>query len=171
VLLLGSVLSPTTLVSGFSTVSGCRLALQLHSHGCPIGHIEWHLEAGLAFTLIEAPLEMQNRAQTLGPPSFMNDQCSALGLPFSGNAAGHASATDLSGLRTGPFPQNNGWHGKGIGAMFGCVLTAVIGMATVVWYTFGGDTSEEEMEEEAQRRLEAKERRGKLWGLLPGKSS
>ena len=77
--------------------------------------------------------------------------------------------TDLSGLPAGPFPQNNGWHPRGIGAMFGCVATATIGMATVAWYALGGHISEEEMEDEARERQEAKERRGRLFGLIKGK--
>jgi iron transport multicopper oxidase len=55
--------------------------------------------------------------------------------------------------------------------MFGCVLTAVIGMATVVWYTYGGELSEEEAEAAAQRNLDAKAGRGKLWGLIPGQKA
>ncbi|KAI0249053.1 Cupredoxin [Lactifluus subvellereus] len=72
-------------------------------------HIEWHLEAGLAVTFVEAPLEMQQRANTIqAPPASLAQQCLAQNLPASGNAAGHASATDLSGLPTGPFLPNNG---------------------------------------------------------------
>jgi len=68
-------------------------------------HIEWHLEAGLAVTFVEAPVQMQQRARTvLAPPAALAQQCLALNLPASGNAAGHASATDLSGLPVGPFP-------------------------------------------------------------------
>jgi iron transport multicopper oxidase len=122
-------------------------------------------------TIIEAPFEAQQRALTAGPPSAIDEQCAALGLPFSGNAAGHASTTDLRGLRTGPYQQKLGWHAKGIGAMFGCVLTAVLGMASVVWYTMGAERSDAEMEEEVTRRIEAKERRGKFWGLIPGKKA
>ncbi|KAI0765253.1 Fet3 protein [Fomes fomentarius] len=131
-------------------------------------HIEWHLEVGLAVQLIEAPLIAQERN---GIPQFMFDQCAALGEPTSGNAAGHASSTDLSGLPLGPFPQNNGWHPKGIGAMFGCVLTAVIGMSTVTWYALGGHITEEEMEREVREQVEAKERRGKFFGLLKSRRS
>ena len=115
---------------------------------------------------IEAPLVAQQR-NTL--PQFVADQCAALGQPVSGNAAGHASATDLAGLPLGPFPQNNGWHPKGIGAMFGCVFRAVLGMGTVTWYALGGHITEEEMEDEARERQEAKERRGRLFGLIGGK--
>ncbi|KAI0938395.1 hypothetical protein AcV5_000087 [Taiwanofungus camphoratus] len=130
-------------------------------------HIEWHLEVGLAIQLVEAPLVAQER-NTM--PSFMIEQCQAVGSPYSGNAAGYASTTDLTGLPLGPFPQNNGWHSKGIGAMAGCVLTAVLGMATVTWYALGGSISEAELEHEERQRIEAKEKRGKLFGLIKPKT-
>ncbi|PBK70630.1 Fet3 protein [Armillaria solidipes] len=126
-------------------------------------HIEWHLQAGLAMTLIEAPLVAQQRNTV---PQAIYDNCKALNTPFSGNAAGHESATDLSGLTLGPFPQKLGWHSKGIGAMAGCVLTALIGMLTVVWYSTGGYISEEEIEHEVRESIEAKAKRGKFFGLL-----
>ncbi|KAG7446974.1 ferroxidase [Guyanagaster necrorhizus] len=126
-------------------------------------HIEWHLQAGLAMTLIEAPLVAQQRNTV---PQAMYDNCIALDTPYSGNAAGHASATDLSGLSLGPYPQKLGWHAKGIGAMAGCVLTALIGMLTVVWYSTGGHISEEEIEHELRESIEAKAQRGKFFGLL-----
>jgi len=47
-----------------------------------------------------------------------------------------------------------------------CVLTAVIGMATVIWYSLGGHISEEEMEHEVREHLAAKDRRGRFFGLL-----
>ncbi|KAK7036555.1 ferroxidase fet3 [Paramarasmius palmivorus] len=127
-------------------------------------HIEWHLEAGLAIQIVEAPLEAQKYAANV--PQVMRDNCEALGRPFSGNAAGHQGADDLSGLSLGPYPQKLGWRPKGIGAMFGCVLTAVLGMGTVVWYSIGGDLSEEEMEREVREQLEAKAQKGKFFGLL-----
>ncbi|KIJ61411.1 multicopper oxidase [Hydnomerulius pinastri MD-312] len=128
-------------------------------------HVEWHLQAGLAVQFIEAPIQAQERA--VGQvPSFIYDQCAALGNLDSGNAAGHASATDLSGLPLGPYQQKLGWLTKGILAMTGCVLTAVIGMLTVMWYSMGTGDSEEEMEQEARRRMETKEKRGRLFGLF-----
>lgn len=84
---------------------------------CP-GHIEWHLESGLAIQLIEAPLLAQQRNTV---PQVMYDHCKAQGMLYSGNAAGHASPTDLSGLKEGPFPQKLGWRPKGIVAMTGSV--------------------------------------------------
>ncbi|KAG6915686.1 hypothetical protein DXG01_010414 [Tephrocybe rancida] len=126
-------------------------------------HIEWHLEVGLAIQLIEAPLVMQQRNS---PPQLIRDHCAALGKGTSGNAAGRASTTDLTGLPLGPFPQVLGWRPKGIGAMFGCVLTAVLGMATVTWYALGGQLTEEEVEEEVKAGIAAKEARGKrLWSF------
>ncbi|KAF8838947.1 Fet3 protein [Paxillus ammoniavirescens] len=128
-------------------------------------HIEWHLESGLAVQFIEAPLQAQERA--VGQvPSFMYEQCATLGVPDSGNAAGHASATDLAGLPLGPYQQKLGWLPKGILAMTGCVLTAVIGMLTVMWYSMGAGDSEEEIEQEVRREMEAKEKRGGFFGLL-----
>ena len=107
----------------------------------------------------------QERAQTLGPPSQLQQNCKALGWQTTGNAAGHASGTDLSGLPVGTHPQDNGWHTKGILAMFGCVLTAVLGMGSAVWYTLGGGLSDAEVEEQWRKNHARKEARGKLWGL------
>jgi len=118
-------------------------------------HIEWHLEAGLAMQLVEAPLVAQERNAV---PQAIYDQCKALGKPTSGNAAGYASTTDLDGLPLGPYPQKLGWHPKGIGAMAGCVTSAVFGVAAVVWYSRGGRGSEEEIEHEVRTNMEAKEK-------------
>ncbi|CAE6417231.1 unnamed protein product [Rhizoctonia solani] len=79
-------------------------------------HLEWHLEAGLAWIFLEAPNVIQ---QWTKPPQYYFDQCRMLGVPISGNAAGHNSTTNLSGLTIGPFPQKLGWNAKGIGAMTG----------------------------------------------------
>lgn len=132
-------------------------------------HIEWHLEAGLAVTFIEAPLEAQQRNAI---PDALYQQCQALNLPISGNAAGHPASDllDLSGWKLGPFQQVLGWHPKGIGAMAGCVLTAVLGMLTVTWYSLGGHISEAEMEHEARLHQEAKLKRGKFFGLIRPKN-
>ena len=65
------------------------------------GHIEWHLEAGLAIQFIEAPLQVQQR-NTM--PRVMLDNCATLGLSAFGNAAGHQNdSLNLQGLPLGPF--------------------------------------------------------------------
>ncbi|KAH9478002.1 Iron multicopper oxidase fer1 [Psilocybe cubensis] len=132
-------------------------------------HIEWHLEVGLAIQLVEAPLQAQALRENV--PQVMYDHCQALGKPISGNAAGIASATDLTGLPLGPFPQKLGWHPKGIGAMAGCVLTAVLGMMAVTWYSLGGHISDAEIEHEVREAIAKKEKRGKFFGFLPKKQS
>jgi iron transport multicopper oxidase len=45
-----------------------------------------------------------------------------------------------------------------------CVLTALLGMITVVWYALGGHISDDEMEHEVRERLEAKSKR-RFFGL------
>ncbi|KAG2137407.1 Fet3 ferroxidase [Suillus bovinus] len=133
-------------------------------------HIEWHLESGLAVQFIIAPLQIQEQAQGR-VPSFLYEQCATLGSPSAGNAAGHASPTDLSGLPLGPWFQKLGWLAKGIWAMTGCVLTAFLGMLTVTWYaTMGGVITEEEIEEAVRKRIEEKERKGKFFGLFKKKN-
>ncbi|KIM42143.1 multicopper oxidase [Hebeloma cylindrosporum] len=127
-------------------------------------HIDWHLEAGLSVQFIEAPLQAQQYAGNV--PPVMYDHCKTLGKGTSGNAAGLASTTDLTGLRLGPYPQKLGWHQKGIGAMAGCVLAAVLGMLTVGWYALGGHISAEEMEHEVREAIAAKEKKGKFFGLV-----
>ena len=82
----------------------------------------------------------------LSLPSSLYSHCAALSTPTAGNAAGHSSTTDLSGLTVGPFLQNNGWHAKGIGALFACVLSAVLGMLGVAWYSLGDRLEEGEVE-------------------------
>ncbi|ORY53401.1 Cupredoxin [Leucosporidium creatinivorum] len=120
-------------------------------------HIEWHLEAGLAVVFIEAPNEMQTE---LAIPQVMNDQCTALGIPVTGNSVGKMSLTDFAGAVRGPYPQILGWRPKGIGALAGCILTALLGMATVVWYAFGGQLDADELHEEVVRELKKKEKGG-----------
>lgn len=90
--------------------------------------------SGLAWTFIEAP-DLLYSTPTLQAPQAIYSQCAQANFPTGGNAAGHTdSATDYSGWKLGPYPQQLGWHPKGIGAMFGCVLSAALGMGAVVWY-------------------------------------
>lgn len=122
------------------------------------GHIEWHLEAGLAIQLVEAPLQAQAASKTTFP-SVLFSQCAALDLPYSGNAAGHNSTTDLRGLKLGPYQQILGWRPKGIVAMTGCVLATVLGMLSVLWYT-RGVIDETVVEREVRESIEKKEAKG-----------
>ncbi|KAI9491562.1 multicopper oxidase-domain-containing protein [Zychaea mexicana] len=93
-------------------------------------HIEWHLESGLAVTLVEAPDVAQQR-MTL--PSSMSEMCTAGGIPATGNAAGK-KGLDLSGAPSGVTLIYDGFTARGKGAMAGCIIAALLGIATIVWF-------------------------------------
>lgn len=107
--------------------------------------------------LIEAPLQAQAASKTTFP-SVLNSHCAAQNLPYSGNAAGHDSTTDLTGLKLGPYPQILGWRPRGIVAMTACVAAAVLGMLSVLWYTIGV-VDEKVVEREMRERMERKDKR------------
>ena len=67
-------------------------------------HIEWHVEAGLIATFIEAPEKLQN---SLSIPRQHLNICEKQGIPTKGNAAGNTKDfTDLTGANT-DFEKNN----------------------------------------------------------------
>ncbi|KAG0147254.1 hypothetical protein CROQUDRAFT_43212 [Cronartium quercuum f. sp. fusiforme G11] len=69
-------------------------------------HIEWHLQAGLGITFVEAPDRLQQ--ETRGRiPSVMRRHCAQTGHFSSGNAAGNSGdrLLDLTGAPQGPYPQ------------------------------------------------------------------
>jgi hypothetical protein len=78
------------------------------------------------------------------------------------------SLTDFAGQILGPYPIIAGWLPRARGAMAGCVLSALVGMAAVVWYSWGS-LNEAEIEAEEQRRHEQKmadKAEGKKHGVL-----
>lgn len=52
-----------------------------------------------------------------------------------------------------------------------CVLTAVLGMLAVTWYSLGGHITDEEIERETREAIAEKEKRGKFFGLVKKSSS
>jgi iron transport multicopper oxidase len=69
-------------------------------------HIEWHVDAGLIATMIEAPLELQ---QSLKIPADHFTACEAAGAPYTGNAAANTvDFLDLSGQNAPPGPLPDG---------------------------------------------------------------
>ncbi|KAG0238875.1 hypothetical protein BGW42_000036 [Actinomortierella wolfii] len=62
-------------------------------------HMEWHVDAGLAATVIEAPEILSNGSYQ--PIPSHTKQCEALGIPYRGNAAGN-EGLNLTGEFTGP---------------------------------------------------------------------
>jgi iron transport multicopper oxidase len=69
-------------------------------------HIEWHVDAGLIATMVEAPLELQ-KSLTIPPDHIA--ACEAAGTPYVGNAAGNTiDLFDLSGQNEPPAPLPDG---------------------------------------------------------------
>ncbi|KAI8376300.1 Cupredoxin [Radiomyces spectabilis] len=95
-------------------------------------HIEWHLESGLAATFIEAPDVAQQRMKL--PQSF-KDLCAASNIPAEANAAGK-QGLDLKGAPSGIELIPDAFTAKGKGALAACVIAALIGMASIVWFAF-----------------------------------
>jgi len=125
------------------------------------------LSSGLAAVFVEAPEIFQKNASIV--PQAIYDQCKYWNTPTSGNVVGKLSATDFKGQPWGPFPVVMNWTPKAIGALAGCILTALVGFATVVWYGWGG-LDESEMEEEVRRKLEAKKNKPSLLKRVTGRS-
>ena len=94
-------------------------------------HIEWHMDSGLAATMIEAPAVLQN--QTTIPEDFMN-ACSVGGIQTSGNAAGNTEDfLDLTGQnKMVPWPAP-GFTTKGYVAMVFSCIAGFLGVATIAW--------------------------------------
>jgi iron transport multicopper oxidase len=70
-------------------------------------HIEWHVEAGLSMTFIEAPTQLQ--ALNLNIPDSHTRACQKQGIKTKGNAAGNSKNwLDLTGANTEPPLQNWG---------------------------------------------------------------
>ncbi|KAI8880543.1 multicopper oxidase [Backusella circina FSU 941] len=94
-------------------------------------HIEWHLESGLAATFIEAPDVAQQR---LTLPQQFKDSCSAGGNAYEGNAAAK-EGLDLSGAPNGVYLLYDGFTAKGKGAMAACIIAALLGIGSIIWFS------------------------------------
>ncbi|KAH6570912.1 hypothetical protein BSLG_006164 [Batrachochytrium salamandrivorans] len=93
-------------------------------------HVEWHLEAGLVALIIEAPDVMK---KTITIPQATTDQCQAMGMSVKGNAFGYDDTTTFDGvLAIDVYPE--GFTGRTIGAFAGTVISALLGLAFVIWY-------------------------------------
>lgn len=97
-------------------------------------HVDWHLEQGLAITLIESPEEIQK--QTV--PSNHFDACKPGNISTTGNAAGRTGKLedwlDLTGEFLQPPPLPEGFTSKGYFAFLICTLVALYGLVTIYQY-------------------------------------
>ncbi|KAJ5159865.1 Iron transport multicopper oxidase fetC [Penicillium canariense] len=99
-------------------------------------HIDWHLQQGLGMTLIEAPLQIQER---LTIPQNHYDVCEASGVQSKGNAAGNTvDYLDLSGQNKQVAWLPAGFTAKGIVAMVFSCVSAFLGMAFISVYGASG---------------------------------
>lgn len=82
-------------------------------------------------TMIEAPEELQ---KTLQIPQDHLQACSDLGIPTTGNAAGNRrNLLDLTGANKSPEPLPAGFTARGIVALVFSCLSAIMGLAAIVW--------------------------------------
>ncbi|KAI9611005.1 hypothetical protein H4Q26_008852 [Puccinia striiformis f. sp. tritici PST-130] len=132
----------------------CVLEPQLLCLTVHLISFQWHLQSGLAAMFIVAP-EVQQK--NFPVPQFMKDQCGKMNIPFSGNAGGLSGSKiyDLSTAPHGPFPQISGFHARGILSMAACIISSLIGVLTIVWYTRGEQFDEEEVEREIMEKIKS----------------
>ncbi|KAJ9102848.1 hypothetical protein QFC19_004576 [Naganishia cerealis] len=98
------------------------------------------------------------------PPVF-NEQCAKMNMPYTGNVVGLNSTKNFEGEPYGPWPQVLNWTPKAKGAMAGCVLTALFGLASIMWYSWGNH-DEEDIAEEIKRKQELKAAKGGKFGAI-----
>lgn len=134
------------------------------------------MSSGLAAVFIEAPEKMQEAVSAV--PQVLRDHCDYWKMATEGNVVGKMSVTDLAGQPWGPFPLRmvsaskrmtsvgltaQGWTPKAIGAMAGCIITALLGIATIVFYASHA-ANEEDLAEEM--RCRAEKPKGHFWDRL-----
>ncbi|GMM30758.1 putative oxidoreductase [Martiniozyma asiatica (nom. inval.)] len=93
-------------------------------------HLDFHLEQGLAVTLVEAPSDINIRLS-----KNEIDICHIAGVPVEGNAAGNMDFLDLAGEPVQPNPLPDGFTSKGYFALTICTLVALYGLSTI--YSYG----------------------------------
>lgn len=94
-------------------------------------HIEWHMDAGLVASMIEAPLDLQ---KTVSIPKDHYQACRASNTLYAGNAAGNTrDLFDLAGANTMPPPLPAGFTAGGIVALVFSCIAAILGLASIVW--------------------------------------
>ncbi|KAF9959127.1 hypothetical protein BGZ72_010256 [Mortierella alpina] len=91
-------------------------------------HVEWHLEAGMAATVIEAPEVLSS---VLKVDRKYLEQCAALGIPFEGNAAGN-QGLNMTGENEGPKAQRSHAGRCGSSNIAFTLFAAILSLVVVV---------------------------------------
>ncbi|KAJ3317442.1 ferroxidase fet3 [Boothiomyces sp. JEL0866] len=95
-------------------------------------HIEWHLQAGLAAIFVESPELIQKNIKV---PQGITDQCKALNIQTTGNAAGFNDLVTFTGIDSPPALYPNYLQFKGYASLIACIISALLGLGAVLWYT------------------------------------
>lgn len=99
-------------------------------------HVDWHLEQGLAITLIEAPHELQQQQNVTEASHYK--ACKIANIPIVGNAAGRSGRReewlDLTGENVQFPPLPEGFTTKGYIAFFACTIAAIFGVFSIYQY-------------------------------------
>ncbi|KAI7866443.1 multicopper oxidase-domain-containing protein [Spinellus fusiger] len=101
-------------------------------------HIEWHMESGLAATFIEAPTVARQRMVL---PTNMGDLCMEGGHRASGDSNGKRNSY-LDGNPVDIFSKSNGVDYTGKIALTSCILSAVIGIVSIILYSVSNPEKE-----------------------------
>ena len=120
-------------------------------------HIEWHVDSGLIATMVEAPLELQDRVRI---PNDHYAACAASHppIPTVGNAAARTDdLLNVDGQNLSPPPLPTGFTSRGIIALVFSVVAAFAGMVAVAWYGMG-ELSVLELEDAKRRIAQAGDR-------------
>lgn len=107
-------------------------------------HVDWHLEQGLAITLIELPFDIQ--LQDVPQDHLL--ACEAANILYYGNAANHSGDTkqdwlNLEGQNQQKAPLPPGFTFKGYVALVACALAAIYGLVTIYQYGIEDVTTNE----------------------------
>ncbi|KIH92323.1 ferrooxidoreductase Fet3 [Sporothrix brasiliensis 5110] len=95
-------------------------------------HIDWHMASGLAMTFVEAPELIPTHVEV---PDDHYAACAAAAVPTVGNAAANAqNFLDLTGQNAQPKDIPDGFTPRGIVAMTFTVLSAVLGIISIIYY-------------------------------------
>ena len=95
-------------------------------------HIEWHLEQGLAFQLIEDPQGIQKNEKITDNHKQI---CEKVGVPWEGNAAANSKDyLNLKGENVQHKRLPTGFTARGIVALVFSCIAGVLGLATIAYY-------------------------------------
>lgn len=116
-------------------------------------HVDWHLEQGLAITLIEAPFEVQSN-QAISSNHW--DACKLGNVSLKGNAAGNYGDSkdswyDLGGENLQAKPLPPGFTTKGYIAILMCAFCAIFGIYSI--YKYGMEDIKNDSNEAVIRKL------------------